>query len=44
MHDVKKTFIGGSLCSMFSYFIQEEELTEEDLLSFLHELEKEECP
>lgn len=40
MHDVKKTFFGGSLRSMLSYFIQEEELTEEELVSFLHEMEE----
>jgi len=39
MHDVKKTFFGGSLRSMLSYFIQEEELTEEELICFLHDLE-----
>lgn len=41
MHDVKKTFFGGSLRSMLSYFIREEELTEEELVSFLHNLESE---
>ena len=41
MHDVKKTFFGGSLRSMLSYFIREEELTEEELVSFLHEMETE---
>ena len=41
MHDVKKTFFGGSLRSMLSYFIREEELTEEELISFLHSLESE---
>ena len=40
MHDVKKTFFGGSLRSMLSYFIREEELTEEELISFLHEMEE----
>ena len=40
MHDVKKTFFGGSLRSMLSYFIREEELTEEELVSFLHEMEE----
>lgn len=39
--DVKKTFFGGSLRSMLSYFIQEEELTEEELLDFLREMESE---
>lgn len=41
MLDVKKTFFGGSLRSMLSYFIQEEELTEEELLDFLREMESE---
>lgn len=41
MQDVKKTFFGGSIRSMLSYFIQEEELTEEELLTFLHEIEDE---
>lgn len=40
MHDVKKTFFGGNLRSMLSFFIREEELSEEELISFLHELEK----
>ncbi len=41
MHDVKKTFFGGNLRSMLSFFIREEELSEEELISFLHELESE---
>ncbi|MBO4840041.1 MAG: BlaI/MecI/CopY family transcriptional regulator [Bacteroidaceae bacterium] len=40
MHDVKRTFFGGSLRSMLSYFIREEEISEEELISFLHELEE----
>lgn len=40
MLDVKKTFFGGSLRSMLSYFIQEEELTEEELIGFLREMEE----
>lgn len=39
MHDVKRTFFGGSLRSMLSYFIREEEISEEELIEFLHELE-----
>ena len=39
MHDVKKTFFGGSLRSMLSYFIREEEISEEELINFLHEME-----
>ena len=38
MHDVKKTFFGGNLRSMLSFFIREEELSEEELINFLHEL------
>lgn len=41
MLDVKKTFFGGSLRSMLSYFIQEEELSEEELLAFLRDMEAE---
>ena len=41
MHDVKKTFFGGNLRSMLSFFIREEELSEEELINFLHELESE---
>lgn len=41
MIDVRKTFFGGSLRSMLSYFIQEEELSEEELLDFLREMETE---
>jgi len=39
MHDVKRTFFGGSLRSMLSYFIREEEISEEELISFLQEME-----
>lgn len=39
MHDVKKTFFGGSLHSMLCFFIREEQLSEEELTNFLHELE-----
>lgn len=41
MHDVKKTFFGGNLRSMLSFFIREEELSEDELINFLHELESE---
>ncbi|MBQ5937751.1 MAG: BlaI/MecI/CopY family transcriptional regulator [Bacteroidaceae bacterium] len=41
MHDVKKTFFGGNLRSMLSFFIREEELSEEELINFLHEMESE---
>ena len=41
MHDVKKTFFGGNLRSMLSFFIREEELSEVELINFLHELESE---
>ena len=41
MHDVKKTFFGGNLRSMLSFFIREEELSEEELINFLHDLESE---
>ena len=41
MHDVKRTFFGGSLRSMLSFFIHEEEFTEEELISFLHDVEEE---
>ena len=40
MHDVKKTFFGGNLRSMLSYFIREEELSEVELINFLHEMEE----
>ena len=40
MHDVKKTFFGGNLRSMLSFFIREEELSEEELINFLHEMEE----
>ena len=43
MHDVKKTFFGGSLRSMLSYFIREEEISEEELVAFLHEMEDPSC-
>jgi len=39
MHDVKRTFFGGSLRSMLSFFIREEEISEEELIEFLHEME-----
>ena len=41
MHDVKKTFFGGNLRSMLSFFIREEELSEVELINFLHEMESE---
>ena len=41
MHDVKRTFFGGSLRSMLSYFIREEEISEEELVDFLHQMEEE---
>ena len=41
MHDVKKTFFGGNLRSMLSYFIREEELSESELIDFLHDIEAE---
>ena len=44
MHDVKKTFFGGSLRSMLSYFIREEEISEEELVAFLHEMETPQPP
>lgn len=40
MHDVKKTFFGGNLRSMLSFFIREEELSEDELINFLHEMEE----
>ena len=43
MHDVKRTFFGGSLRSMLSYFIREEEISEEELINFLHEMEAPSC-
>lgn len=41
MQDVKKTFFGGNLRSLLTYFIQQEELSEEELLDFLREMETE---
>lgn len=41
MSDVKRSLFGGSLKSMFSFFVQEEKLSEEELLHFLHEMESE---
>ena len=35
MQDVKKNFFGGSLKSMFSYFIQEENLSPEEVMELL---------
>ena len=40
MHDVKKEFFGGSLRSMLSYFIHEEDLSEDELITFLHDMEE----
>ena len=42
MQDVKKNFFGGSLKSMFSYFIREENLTPEEIQELLASVEKEE--
>ena len=42
MQEVKKNFFGGSLKSMFSYFIQEEQLTVEDVKKLLSEVSQEE--
>lgn len=36
MQDVKKNFFGGSLRSMFSYFVREENLSEEDIMELLN--------
>lgn len=41
MLGVKKDFFGDSLKSMFSFFVQEENLTEEELLDFLRDMERE---
>jgi len=35
MQDVKKTCFGGNLFSMFSYFVREENLSEEDIQEML---------
>lgn len=40
MQDVKKRIFGGSLKSMFSYFIQEEQLTPEEIQELLNTLEE----
>ena len=40
MQDVKKNFFGGSLKSMFSYFIQEEELSDEEINEILDLIKK----
>ena len=42
MQGVKKDFFGGSLKSMFSYFIREENLTPEEIMELLSSVEKEE--
>lgn len=42
MQDVKKNFFGGSLKSMFSYFIREENLTPEEIQELLASVEREE--
>ena len=38
MQDVKKNFFGGSLKSMFSYFVREEKLTAEEIRELLSTL------
>ena len=42
MQDVKKNFLGGSLKSMFSYFIREENLTPEEIQELLASVDREE--
>jgi predicted transcriptional regulator len=42
MQGVKKDFFGGSLKSMFSYFIREENLTPEEIQELLASVESEE--
>lgn len=42
MQDVKKNFFGGSLKSMFSYFIREEKLTPEEIRELLSSVEEDE--
>ena len=39
MHDVKKDFFGGSLKSMLSYFVREENLSEEEVKELLSLIE-----
>ncbi len=41
MQDVKKDFFGGSFRSMLCFFIKEENLSEEELRGFLHDMESE---
>ncbi len=41
MQEVKKNFFGGSLKSMFSFFIQEDNLTHEEIQELLESIEKE---
>ena len=40
MQDVKKNFFGGSLKSMFSYFIQEDDLSDEEINEILDLIKK----
>ena len=42
MQEVKKNFFGGSLKSMFSYFIREEKLTPEEIRELLSSVEEDE--
>lgn len=42
MQSVKKNFFDGSIKSMFSYFVKEEKLTQEDIMELLNSLEDEE--
>ena len=39
MHDVKKDFFGGSLKSMLSYFVREENLSEDEVKELLSLIE-----
>ena len=41
MQEVKKNFFGGSLKSMFSYFVREENLTPEDIQELLSAISEE---
>ncbi len=41
MQEVKKNFFGGSLKSMFSFFIQEDNLTHEEIQELLESIERE---
>ena len=41
MQDVKKYFFGGSLKSMFSYFVREEKLTAEEIQELLASIDEE---